>query len=118
MSLMATFDNLPVYKTSYDLLLELFQTANNFSRDYRFTIGEQVKKETLEMMLWIYRANKSFAGRKNRIAEAREKVESIRITLRVLRDLKQVSFKKFLSLNEKLESVSKQLFLWESGSRN
>ena len=61
---MATYDNLPVYKTSYDMLIELFQAANGFSRDYRFTIGEQIKKETIEMMMCVYRANKSFEGRK------------------------------------------------------
>jgi hypothetical protein len=115
---MATYDNLPVYKTSYDMLLELFQVANNFSRDYKFTIGEQIKKETMEMMLCIYRANKSFEGRKSRIGEAREKVETIRVSLRILKDLKQLNLKKFISLNEKIESVSKQLSLWEGKSRN
>ena len=115
---MATYDNLPVYKVSYDLLLELFKAVNSFSRDYRFTIGEQIKKEVLEMMMCIYRANKKFEGRKSRIGESREKVETIRVLLRILRDLKQISFKKFISLNEKLESVSKQLSLWENASQN
>lgn len=115
---MATYDNLPVYKTSYDMLLELFQTVNGFSRDYRFTIGEQIKNETIGMMLCVYRANKNFDGRKGRIGEAREKVETIRVMLRILKDLKQVSLKKFISLNEKLESVSKQLSLWEGKSAN
>ncbi len=115
---MATYDNLPVYKVSYDLLLELFHVVNNFSRDYRFTIGEQIKKEVLEMIMCVYRANKNFAGRKDRISEAREKVETIRVLLRLTQDLKQVNFKKFISLNEKIESVSKQLVLWENVSHN
>jgi len=113
---MATYDNLPVYKTSYTMLLTLFQTTNNFSRDYRFTIGEQIKNETVEMMMRIYRANKSFAKRKEMIGEAREKVEIIRVQLRILHDLKQLGLKKFINLNENLESVSKQLCLWEGKS--
>jgi len=108
---MGLYYNLPVYKASYDLLLELFPAANNFSRDYRFTIGEQIKKEVLEMMKSVYRASKNFEGKKMQIGEAREKVETIRVMFRILHDLKQVSLKKFISLNEKLESVSKQLCL-------
>ena len=46
------------------MLMELFQAANSFSRDYKFTIGEQIKKETIEMMMCVYRANKNFEGRK------------------------------------------------------
>ncbi|MEI8096689.1 MAG: four helix bundle protein [Candidatus Moraniibacteriota bacterium] len=111
---MATYDNLPVFKTSYDMLLELFKVSNNFSRDYRFTIGEQIKKETIEMMMCVYRANKSFEGRKNWIGTAREKIETIRVLLRILKDLKQVSLKKFISINEHIESVSKQLAYWEN----
>ena len=100
------------------MLIELFQAANGFSRDYRFTIGEQIKKETIEMMMCVYRANKSFEGRKNRISEAREKVETIRVLLRILKDLKQLNLKKFISLNEKIESVFKQLSFWEGKSVN
>ncbi|MBU1102925.1 four helix bundle protein [Patescibacteria group bacterium] len=114
---MATYDHLPVYKTSYDLILELFQTANSFSRDYRFTIGEKIKNETMEMIICIYRANKSFVERGKHIGEAREKVETIRFLLRVLKDLKQLGFKKFVYLNEKVESVSKQLSLWEAKNK-
>ena len=100
------------------MLIELFQAVNNFSRDYRFTIGEQIKKETIEMMMCVYRANKNFEGRKVRIGEAREKVETIRVMLRILKDLKQINLKKFITLNEKIESVSKQLSLWENKSCN
>ena len=109
---MATYNNLPVYKASYDLLLELFQVCNNFSRDYRFTIGEQIKKEVIELILLIYRANKSFESRKSQIESAREKTETIRVLARILHDLKQINLKKFVSLNEKIGSISKQLVLW------
>ena len=113
---MATYDNLPVYKVSYDLLLELFQIVNDFSRDHRFTIGEEMKKEMFAMIMFIYRANKNSEGRKKQIGEARERVETIRIMLRISHDLKQIGLEKFVSLSEKLESISKQLSLWEAKS--
>ncbi|MEI7425680.1 MAG: hypothetical protein WCK16_02000 [Candidatus Moraniibacteriota bacterium] len=43
-------------------------------------------------------------------------METIRLFLRLLKDLGQVNLEKFVELNEKLESVSKQLALWQSKS--
>lgn len=111
---MATYDNLPVYKKSYDLLFSLFKISNDFSRDLRFTVGEDIKKETLRMIILIYRANKSFEDRRKNISQARESIETIRVLLRILKDMKQTSLKKFVDINDKIESVSKQLAFWEA----
>jgi len=40
---------LPVYKASYDLLLELFRFAKDFNREYKYTLGESIKKEIVEI---------------------------------------------------------------------
>ncbi len=109
---MATYDNLPVYKASYDLLVDLFRFTKEFTREYKYTLGESIKKETVEMITNIYRANSTIARRKEKIAMARENVETIRLFLRLLKDLQQVGLKKFVALNENLESVSKQLSAW------
>ena len=110
---MATYDNLPVYRASYILLVDLFRFTKDFAREYKFTLGESIKKETVEMISNIYRANSTIAGRSQRIQSARENVEVIRLFLRLLKDLRQVSLKKFVGLNEQLESVSKQLTAWQ-----
>ena len=34
---MATYYNLPVYKQSYDLLLDIFKLTKEFNREYRVT---------------------------------------------------------------------------------
>ena len=54
---MAYYDELPVYKASYDLLLEIFRFAKDFTKEYKYTVGESLKKETLELITLIYRAN-------------------------------------------------------------
>ncbi len=109
---MTTYNNLPVYKVSYELLVELFKYTKNFSREYKYTIGESIKKEVLEMIRNIYRAN-SIQMKKNVIQSARENVETIRLFLRLLKDLQQINIVKFVFLNEKIEDVSKQLTAWQ-----
>jgi hypothetical protein len=112
---MARYDNLPVYKQTYDLLLQLFRVCQNMERDYKFTIGENLKKEIITLIVNVYRAN----CRENKeklplIQEGRENVEVVRLLLRLLQDLKQIGLKEFISANEKLESVSKQLTAWSN----
>ena len=113
---MAIYNHLPVYKASYELLVELFRFTKDFNREYKFTIGESIKKETINMITNIFRANSSYSKRAI-IQSARENVETIRLFLRLLKDLKQIDLKKFVYLNEKIESVSKQLSAWQKSSR-
>jgi len=42
---MAIYDTLPVYKVSYNFLLDLFKFTKNFDREYKYTIGEDLKKK-------------------------------------------------------------------------
>lgn len=112
---MANYDNLPVYKASYDLLVDIFQFTKSFTKEYKYTIGEKLKNETLEMIMNIYRAN----SRQNKfdiLQTARENVEVIRLLFRLVKDLKQININKFVAINEKIENVSKQLTGWQKSA--
>jgi hypothetical protein len=85
---MAKYDELPVYKASYDLLLAIFQFTKEFGKEYKYTVGESLKKETIDLLTLIYRANSS--QQKNEIIQkAREQIEVIRLFIRLMKDLKQ-----------------------------
>jgi len=109
---MALYNQLPVYKASYDLLVELFRFVKDFSREYKYTLGDSIKKETIGMITNIYRAN-SNRNKGELIQAARENVETIRLYLRLTKDLRQISLEKFVRLNEFIESISKQLTAWQ-----
>ena len=44
---MATYNQLPVYKATYDLLLYVYQIGKDVQRDYRYTLGETLKKDLI-----------------------------------------------------------------------
>lgn len=54
---MALHYDLPVYKASYDLLLEIFKFTKEFTKEFKYTMGESLKKETLDLLTLIFRAN-------------------------------------------------------------
>ncbi len=59
---MAQYSELPVYKATYDLLLAIFQFSKDFNKEYKYTVGESLKKETIELITLIYRANSRSQG--------------------------------------------------------
>jgi 23S rRNA-intervening sequence protein len=109
---LALFNDLPVYKATYDLLLAIFGFTKDFSKDYKYTVGESIKKETIALLTLIYRAN--LKQDKNEVLqEARERIEVIRLFIRLMKDMHQISVKQFVQINESVENVSKQLTGWQ-----
>jgi hypothetical protein len=109
----STCDNLPVYGASYALLLEIFRCTRALIREYKYTLGQSLKNELVALITLIYRANSSQSDRALHIAAAREHIETIRLFVRLLHDLRQISLATFVALSERIENVSKQLLGWQ-----
>ncbi len=108
---MAAYNDLPVYKAAYDLLLQLFALTHNLGREYKYTLGEKLKDEVTNLLTDIYKANRVWE-KPDIIEQAREKLEVIRLYIRILRDTHQIGQKKQIFINEKIEIVSRQLAGW------
>lgn len=113
---MKLHSDLPVYKSCYDLLLGLFLFTKEFSKEYKYTVGETLKKETIDLLTLIFRAN-SRNDKHAVLQQARESIEVIRLLIRLMKDLKQINMKRFVSINQKIEEVSKQLTGWQKSQK-
>lgn len=112
---MALYENLPVYKAAYDLLLDSFRMCKNLERDFRYTIGEKLKQDIMDIMVDIYKANAT-TEKTSVLASARERLVVVKLQIRLLRDLKQISIKTFALQSEKAELLSIQLAAWHKSS--
>lgn len=110
---MARYNNLPVYKLTYDLLLEVFKIVKLFPREYKYNLWDKIKNEIIDLIWNIYKANSSFDDRLSKIKSSREQVETLRLYFRLSKDLLILNLNKFVSISEKIESLSKQLYSWE-----
>ena len=113
---MALHYNLPVYKASYDLFLQIFHLTKNFTKEYKYTIGEKLKNEMLELLLNLYRAN-SQHQKKEILQKGRENIEIVRVLLRIVKDLQQISIKKYADISIVIENISKQVTAWQKSSK-
>ena len=109
---MAIYDNLPVFKATYDLLLQVVKFSVNMRRDSRYTLGESLKKEILALCIYIYRANLT-SEKGPLIEEAREKLVPVKLLVRLLHDTQQLSTKQYAMLCEHLDTISRQLTAWQ-----
>jgi hypothetical protein len=46
---MALYSELPVYKATYDLLLGVFKFTKDFGKEYKYTVGESLKKDLIKI---------------------------------------------------------------------
>ena len=51
------------------------------------------------------------------LQQARESIEVIRLLIRLMKDFKQINLKRFVTVNQKVEAVSKQLAGWQKSKK-
>ena len=89
---------------------------SNFKREYKYTIGNTLKNEVLDLITLIFRAN-SRTDKEDILQTAREHIEVIRLYMRALFDMKQINLKQFVHVNQHVEDISKQLSGWQKVSK-
>ena len=57
--IMALYYDLPVFKDVYKLTLLLYSLTKDFSKEYKYTLGQDLKRDVMVLMRSIYRANKA-----------------------------------------------------------
>lgn len=108
-------ENLPVFKMVYDLLLRIVHESHKMGKDFRYTLGEDLKRLLVRVEVCVYHANeKKEANEKLAcISEALEKMLEVKLYVRILHDSKQLSLKKYALLCEQMVAVEKQLIDWK-----
>jgi hypothetical protein len=109
---MAIYTELPVFKKSYDLLLLLVNMSASLPKSYKYTFGERLQLESIEMIINIYKSNTA-VDKQDHILKSREHLEAIRLLVRVLYDTKQINLRRMIFLNSFIEEISKQLTGWQ-----
>ncbi len=101
---MAFYTELPIYKDTYHLALKIFELTKDFTKEYKYTLGQDMKRDALQLMLCIYRVNKS-TDKKEPLECFLDEFELLKLEIRLCVDLKLFSIKKqamFAELHDEL----------------
>ena len=115
---MAQYEHLPIYKQTYDFLLRVMIATKDFPREYKYTLGQKIKDELIELVVLIYRAN-SAKNKSQHIEQILERVQAIQLLMRLSHDMKILPRRHYAALSEMTENLGKQAQGWlkSSGKR-
>ena len=108
---MALYYELPVYKDTYKLILMIFEYTKDFSREYKYTLGQDMKRDALQLIRSIYRANKS-ANKKEHLDTFIDDFELLKLEIRLATDMKILPAGKQAELSILMDSIGKQITGW------
>ena len=109
---MALYYELPVYRDTYNLLLKVFEVTKSFPREYKFTLGQDMKRDSMELVRYIYKANRAEA-KKEHLEAYLEQFEILKLELRLCFDLKVIGVRQHAEFSMMMEKIGKQVTAWK-----
>ncbi len=113
---MALSHTLPIYKDTYKLILLLFERTSNFGREYKYTLGQDIKRDGINLVRSIYRANRSKA-KSEHLEEFLDDFEILKLEIRLCKDLKLISIKQLAEISKMLDIIGKQATAWKNSTQ-
>ncbi len=112
---MALYYDLPVYKDTHKLIIKIFYYTKDFSREYKYTLGQDMKRDALQLVRSIYRANKS-VSKKEHLETFLDDFELLKLEIRLCVDMKILSIKKQAELSFLMDNIGKQITGWRNAN--
>ncbi|RUR08546.1 four helix bundle protein [Legionella sp. km772] len=113
---MALYTELPVYKDTYQLVLNVFEYTKAFPREYKYTMGQDMKHDALHLLRGIYRANKH-KNRAEHLEVFLDEFELLKLEIRLCVEMKLISLRKQALLSDIMTRISKQITGWRNAAR-
>jgi hypothetical protein len=113
---MALHHELPIYKGTYELLVLVVQLTRNIPRDFKRLIGEELRSESVKMMVLIFRANVA-TEKVMHIQQLLERLQVVELMLRMSKDMHWISITQYAAAVELTQSIGKQATGWKQHSK-
>lgn len=109
--LMASYDHLPVYQDSFEILTILSRLVVSFPKEYKYTFGERLQNYALNVLVEISLASLSTNTKEKseHLVEAKKNIELIKIIWRACNSVGILSHNQYANHLTLLVTISKQL---------
>ncbi len=91
--------------------MKIFEYIKVFPKEYKYALGQDMKRDGIQLVRSIYRANKS-QNKSEYLEQFLDDFEALKLEIRLCVDMKILSIKKQAELSEMLESIGKQITGW------
>jgi hypothetical protein len=97
-----------------DLTLTIFELTQRFPREYKFTLGQDMKRDCITLVRSIYRANKT-KEKAAYLEQFLDEFEVLKLEIRLCKDLRLITIKQQAHLALCMEKIGKQITGWRTG---
>jgi len=102
---------LKIYQKMYDLILYAFPIINKMPRNSRFTLGQKIIDEMLEIAMMISWANRERDKRRT-LWEIDGKLDQLRLLIRLAKDLTLLNYQSYGQMSERITEIGRLLGGW------
>lgn len=113
---MVLYSELPVYRDSYELLLDIYRLTSGFAHEYKYSLGQDMKRDVLALFRHLYHANRA-TDKTEHLEQFLEDFELLKLEIRICMDLKLLPLKKMAQLSQLMDSIGKQTTAWRNKSK-
>jgi len=114
---MARSETLPIFLDTYKATLELYRAIGKFPREYKFSLGEEMRRDALSLLRLIFIAN-HMKNKAETIEQYLATVEMIRMQIRLTYDLRALPMQTMVNLNLLFDTVARQANAWVRHERS
>lgn len=106
-------EQLLIYQKTYDLVLWLYPLINRLPKSHKHILGKEIEQLAIKLLLDILNANKARGSQRTVLQlKVSEDLDSVRILVRLCKDLKLISIKQYTTAAEKINEIGRILHGW------
>ncbi len=110
---MALYYDLNVFKDVYMLILMVFEVTKDFPREYKYTLGQDMKRDAIQLVRSIYRANKA-KDKKEYLEAFLDDFEILKLEIRLCTDMKILAIRKQAEISLLMDGIGRQITGWRN----
>lgn len=114
---MTQYKHLPIYKTTYTLLELIVKKTKEFPKDFKYSLGEKLFNECIDLVIYIYKANCA-VSKQQHIQGILERVQVVDLLLRLSKDMHLINIDSFSEIVTLTDSIARQAQGWSTHSYN
>lgn len=106
-------EKLLIFQKIYDFVLWLYPVVNRIPKSHRLVLGRHLEEESVLILVLVIKANKK-EGQERVVLQEKisDGLDSLRILIRLAKDLKFMSVKQYISGAEKINEIGRMLAGW------
>jgi len=106
-------EKLLIFQRTYDFLLLLYPVINRIPKSHRLVLGRNLEEIGISLLVFIIKANKVRGRPRTELQlTISDNLDSLRILIRLTKDLKFMSIKQYMLAAEKMNEIGRMLYSW------